>query len=105
MKNSKCDNNTGAQGGCIAANNANNLGFVNVSLDGNHAQNGGGLYALGCTELVVYNATMQRNTAAVNGGGVFQVSRLPRHDGQESGVTFDTSCFVEHALMRTNKIT
>ena len=73
MNNTQCNNNTGAQGGCVAANNATSLAFVNVQMENNYAESGGGLYVSGCSELVVYNATMQNNTATVNGGGIFQV--------------------------------
>ena len=77
MNNTVCSNNTGAQGGCLAANNATSLGLLNVQMQNNYAENGGGLYVSGCSELVVYNMSMQNNTATVNGGGIFQVSVPP----------------------------
>lgn len=77
MNNTVCNGNTGAQGGCLAANNATNLAIVNTQMNNNYAENGGGIYVSGCSELVVYNVTMRNNTATVNGGGLFQVSPQP----------------------------
>ena len=73
MNNTICSNNTGAQGGCLAANNATSIGLVNVQMQNNYAENGGGVYVSSCTEMVVYNMSMQNNTATINGGGIFQV--------------------------------
>ena len=73
MNNTRCNGNQGAQGGCIAANNATQLAIVNTQMLSNTAANGGGIYVSGCAELVVYNVTMRNNSATVNGGGIFQV--------------------------------
>ncbi len=73
MNNTICSNNTGAQGGCLAANNATSIGLLNVQMQNNYAENGGGVYVSSCSEMVVYNVSMQNNTATVNGGGIFQV--------------------------------
>lgn len=76
MNNTLCNSNQGAQGGCVAANNATQLAIVNTQMLSNTAENGGGIYISSCTELVVYNVTMRNNTASVNGGGIFQVGAL-----------------------------
>lgn len=74
MNNTVCNNNTGAQGGCLAAAASYNLALVNTVMNNNYAQNGGGLYVSGCNDLVAYNVSMKNNTATVSGGGIFQVS-------------------------------
>lgn len=79
MNNTVCNNNIGAQGGCLAAASAYDLALVDILMRNNSAENGGGVYVSGCHDLVVYNASMRSNNATVSGGGIFQVSILLRH--------------------------
>ena len=74
MNNTVCSDNTGAQGGCLAAATSYNLAFADVVMNNNYAENGGAIYISGCNDLVAYNVTMKNNTATVSGCGIFQVS-------------------------------
>lgn len=79
LNNTVCNNNMGAQGGCLAAANAYDMALVNVLMRNNTAENGGGVYVSGCHDMVVYNASMSSNNATVSGGGIFQVSPAAVH--------------------------